>query len=118
MRAQRLLMENELRILRLALVAGFPMGAQQAYQWAVSYPDSVGRIVAWCGHAHTTPHIFLAQAETWKAHNVGATRSFEGDYRKALASIRARVLVMPCVTDTYFPADDARMCSWTGSLAC
>jgi homoserine O-acetyltransferase len=49
----------------------------------------------------------LAQAETWKAHNVGATRSFEGDYHKALASIRARVLVMPSVTNTYFPADDA-----------
>jgi homoserine acetyltransferase len=35
------------------------MGAQQAYQWAVSYPDSVGRIVAWCGHAHTTPHTYV-----------------------------------------------------------
>jgi homoserine O-acetyltransferase len=58
-RAQRLLMENELRIPRLALVAGFSMGAQQAYQWAVSYPDSVDRIVAWCGHAHTTPHTYV-----------------------------------------------------------
>jgi homoserine O-acetyltransferase/O-succinyltransferase len=60
-RAQALLVQNELRIARLALVAGFSMGAQQAYQWAVSYPDAVARIAAWCGHAHTTPYtrVFL-----------------------------------------------------------
>jgi len=185
-RAQQLLIQNELRIPKMALVAGFSMGAQQAYQWAVSYPDSVERIAVWCGHAHTTPHTyvfldglasvltsasdwnggdyktppvmglralarayagwgtspawyrdalwkelgfttleefvvgfwekffvgleainFLAQAETWKLHNVGGTSGFDGNYRKALEAIRARVLVMPCATDAYFPAEDA-----------
>jgi homoserine O-acetyltransferase len=186
-RAQQLLLQNELGILKLALVGGFSMGAQQAYQWAVSYPDLVERIAAWCGHAHTTPHThvfldglasvlkaasdwnggdykappviglralarayagwgtsaawyrdelwkelgfatleefmvgfwerffvgleandFLVQVETWKLHNVGGTKEFEGNHRKALASIRARTLVMPCTTDTYFPAEDAQ----------
>jgi homoserine O-acetyltransferase len=51
---------------------------------------------------------FLAQVETWKLHNVGGTEQFEGNHHKALASIRARTLVMPCTTDTYFPAEDAQ----------
>lgn len=187
-RAQQSLLQNGLGILKLALVAGFSMGAQQAYQWAVSYPDLVERIAAWCGHAHTTPHThvfldglasvlgaasdwnrgeykappviglralarayagwgtsaawyrnelwkelgfatleelmvgfwerffvgleandFLTQVETWKLHNVGGTKGFDGNYRKALASIRARALVMPCISDTYFPAEDAQL---------
>ena len=37
------------------------MGAQQVYQWAVSYPDMVERIAPFCGTAKTTPHnaVFL-----------------------------------------------------------
>ena len=185
-RAQSLLVQNELRISKLAMVAGFSMGAQQAFQWAVSYPDAVERVAAWCGHAHTTAYThafidgmarvledavdwnggdykeppviglraqarayagwgmspswyraslwkklgfdtaehfmvgyweqffcrleannFLSQIETWKSHNVGATPGFGGDYRKALASVQARTLVMPCATDLYFSAADA-----------
>jgi len=45
----------------LALVTGYSMGAQQAFQWAVSYPDFVKRIAPFCGTARTTPHntVFL-----------------------------------------------------------
>ena len=32
------------------------MGAEQAFQWAVSYPDFTGRIVATSGTAKTYPH--------------------------------------------------------------
>jgi homoserine O-acetyltransferase len=185
-RAQSLLVQNELRIPKLAMVAGFSMGAQQAYQWAVSYPATVERLAVWCGHAHTTPYTyvfldglvsvlkaavdwnggdykeppvvglraqarayagwgmspawyrdslwkqlgfetvedlmvgfwekffcgleannFLSQIETWKSHNVGGTPGFGGVYRKALASVQARTLIMPCSTDLYFPAADA-----------
>ena len=35
------------------------MGAQQAFQWAVSYPQMVERIAPWVGAARTTPHTFL-----------------------------------------------------------
>ncbi len=44
---------------KLAMVAGGSMGAQQAFQWAVSYPEMVERIAPWVGAAHTTPHTFL-----------------------------------------------------------
>ena len=35
---------------------GFSMGAQQAFQWAVSYPEFADRIVATSGTAKTYPH--------------------------------------------------------------
>ena len=51
----RLLVE-ELHIAHLRAVIGFSMGAQQAFQWAVSYPDFADRIVATSGTAKTYPH--------------------------------------------------------------
>lgn len=41
---------------RLHAVVGFSMGAQQAFQWAVSHPDLVGRVVATAGTAKTHAH--------------------------------------------------------------
>jgi pimeloyl-ACP methyl ester carboxylesterase len=62
--AQHRLLTEELGVRRLALVIGFSMGAQQAYQWAVSHPDMVDRIAPFCGTARTTPHnaVFLEGA--------------------------------------------------------
>jgi homoserine O-acetyltransferase/O-succinyltransferase len=37
-------------------VAGFSMGAEQAFQWAVSHPGFMDAIVPWCGTAKTYPH--------------------------------------------------------------
>ena len=183
-RAQHELVQS-LGIKSLRMVAGYSMGAQQAFQWAVSYPDMVERIAPWCGAAHTTPHThvfiegftgalradaawngghytdppskgvramarvyagwglsqawyreelyqqlghpsiedflvyfwenfflqcdannLLAQAKTWQDHNVGDTPGFDGDWKKALASVSARVTLMPCQTDLYFPPED------------
>jgi len=171
---------------RLALVVGFSMGAQQAYQWAVSYPDLVERIAPICGSARTSPHnvVFiegvtaalkadatwhegwydepplrglralgrvwagwgvsqafyrqevyleqgyvsledyivrawespylswdandlLAMAWTWQHADIGAVQDFDGDIDRALRSIRAHSLVMPCATDLYFPPEDS-----------
>lgn len=44
---------------RLALVCGFSMGAQQAFQWAAAYPEMVERVAPWCGTATTTPHNYV-----------------------------------------------------------
>src|SRR6202040_780418 len=59
--AQYRLVTEELGVRRLALVVGWSMGAQQAYQWAVSHPHMVDRIAPFCGTARTTPHnaVFL-----------------------------------------------------------
>lgn len=61
-------------------VLGFSMGAQQALQWAVSHPDFMDKIVAWCGTAKTYPHtwVFLETAIlAWNADEAFAN----GDYR-------------------------------------
>ena len=53
------LLTEELHITHLRAIIGFSMGAQQAFQWAVSYPDFADRIVATCGAAKTYPHGFV-----------------------------------------------------------
>jgi homoserine O-acetyltransferase len=50
------LLTEELGITHLQAVIGFSMGAQQAFQWAVSYPDFMDRIVATSGTAKTYGH--------------------------------------------------------------
>ncbi len=176
---------EHLGVTHVRAVVGFSMGAEQAFQWAVSHPTFMDGIVPWCGTAKTYPHgvvrlesairaltadpafaggrytsppkagmaawsthwaawvwsqewwrreLFKPQsatveealaarivrdsvrdpnnlilhARTWQKHNVGDTRGFGGDHEKALQSITARVLYMPCETDLYFPIADAR----------
>jgi homoserine O-acetyltransferase len=50
------LLTEELHIQHMVAVIGFSMGAQQAFQWAVSYPTFAGRIVATSGTAKTYGH--------------------------------------------------------------
>jgi len=59
--AQHRLVTQHLGLARLALVAGFSMGAQQAFHWGALFPESVGAIAAICGTARTSPHnaVFL-----------------------------------------------------------
>lgn len=52
----RRLLTEELKITHLRAIIGFSMGAEQAFQWAVSYPDFAGRIVATSGTAKCYPH--------------------------------------------------------------
>jgi homoserine O-acetyltransferase len=54
--AQRRLLEERYGVTRLALIYGWSMGAQQAYQWAVSDPEAVERICCVCGTARTSVH--------------------------------------------------------------
>ena len=50
------LLTEELKIKHCRAIIGFSMGAQQAFQWAVSYPNFADRIVATAGTAKTYPH--------------------------------------------------------------
>jgi homoserine O-acetyltransferase/O-succinyltransferase len=54
--AVRRLLTQELKITHLRAVIGFSMGAQQAFQWAVSYPTFADCVVATAGTAKTYPH--------------------------------------------------------------
>jgi homoserine O-acetyltransferase len=47
-----------------------------------------------------------AQLRTWYAADISAYGVYGGDLRAALSAIDARVLLMPCETDLYFPPDD------------
>ena len=183
------LLTEELHVSHLQAVIGFSMGAQQAFQWAVSYPDYMDRVVATSGTAKTYGHgivrleseitaietdpaflngdykaepqkgieafgivwtawlysqewwrqelwkadekpgttlqqviakykkdfipgadanNLIGQMRTWESNDVGATASFGGDEKKALGSIKAKVLYMPSATDLYFPVTDAQ----------
>ena len=50
------LLTEELKVPHLRAVIGFSMGAQQAFQWAVSHPTYMDRIVATAGTAKTYGH--------------------------------------------------------------
>lgn len=50
------LLTSELKVSHLRAIIGFSMGAQQAFQWAVSYPKFADKIVATSGTAKTYPH--------------------------------------------------------------
>lgn len=191
--AQHRLVTEVFGIETVALVLGWSMGAGQTYQWAVSYPEMVQRILPFCGSPRTSPHnrVFLdsvraaltadaafaggwysegslpvtglraaarvyagwgfSQAfywhelwrelgytsledfvvgfwerffldgrdpnnllvmlDTWWHADVGATPGFSST-EEALASIRARAIVMPAEKDLYFPPEDEQ---WTVS---
>ena len=50
------LLTEQLKINHLKAVIGFSMGAQQAFQWAVSYPNFMDKIVATSGTAKSYGH--------------------------------------------------------------
>lgn len=59
---------------------------------------------AWAnGLSRGDANDFIALARAWQNNNAGDTPGFDGDIEKALASIKADVLYMPCETDMYFP---------------
>jgi homoserine O-acetyltransferase len=59
--AQYRLVTEHLGIEQLQLVTGWSMGAGQTYQWAVSHPEMVQRILPFCGSSKTSEHniVFL-----------------------------------------------------------
>lgn len=57
--AQERLLREHFGVESLALVVGGSMGAQQAWEWAVRFPDKVERAAMLAGTAQNTPHNFL-----------------------------------------------------------
>lgn len=55
--------------------------------------------------AHRAANLY-AQALTWQEADISANALYAGDLPKALASISARVLLMPSATDLYFRVAD------------
>jgi homoserine O-acetyltransferase len=57
--AQYALVREHFGIEKLALVAGFSMGAIQTFHWAAAYPEMVARIAPFCGSARCANHNFV-----------------------------------------------------------
>jgi homoserine O-acetyltransferase/O-succinyltransferase len=58
-RAQHRLLTERFQVRRIELAIGGSMGAFQAYQWALTYPDLVERIAPCCGAARCSRHCFV-----------------------------------------------------------
>jgi homoserine O-acetyltransferase len=72
--AQHRLLVEHLGVERLELVLGFSMGAQQAYEWAVSFPGAVRRLAVFAGLARTTAANDLLVAASAEALQTGGTK--------------------------------------------
>jgi len=59
-------------------------------------------------YARRAPEDLLAQLWTWQNGDISAHPDFSGDLTAALASIKARVLLMPGDHDLYFRVEDNR----------
>ncbi|HET9363406.1 MAG TPA: alpha/beta fold hydrolase [Candidatus Angelobacter sp.] len=74
------LLTEELKVTHLRAIIGFSMGAQQAFQWAVSYPTFADRIAATAGTAKTYGHGIVRLEGQIAA--ITADAAFEnGDYK-------------------------------------
>jgi homoserine acetyltransferase len=74
------------------------LGVESLRQWL--YPaDGEGPWESW------DAEDILVLGKMWQNADVGSLSS-HGDYRKALQTVTARVLVMPAQTDQYFDVDD------------
>ncbi len=103
-RAQAQLLEQVLRIDRLAMVYGWSMGAQQAYHWGVLYSDRVARIVAVCGTAKTTEHnrIFLESLRSaLMTDRTWTGQRFEGLPERGLRTF-ARIYASWAASQTFY----------------
>jgi len=75
------LLVDELKVTHLRAIIGFSMGAEQAFQWAVSYPTFTDRIVATSGTAKCYPHGFIRLESQINAIATDPTFN-NGDYTK------------------------------------
>ena len=88
-RAQRRLLAERFDVKKVQLAIGGSMGAFQAYQWGLAYPDLVERIAPCCGAARVSPHCFVFLAGA-KAALLADPAYRNGDYdRQPDAGLRA-----------------------------
>jgi homoserine O-acetyltransferase len=48
----------------------------------------------------------LSKLATWQTNDISKGTLYDGDFIKALKSIKARTILMPCTQDLYFPPED------------
>ena len=55
-------MDSSIDMIYVYIAFRWSMGAGQTYQWALSYPKMVERILPFCGSAKTSPHNMVRKA--------------------------------------------------------
>jgi homoserine O-acetyltransferase len=105
-------------------VRGFRAMARVYASWALSqtfFREELWRTVGatsledylvtfWeANYARRDPSDLLAQFWTWQHGDISANALYAGDFPKALASIRAKTLLMPGDQDLYFQVEDNRL---------
>lgn len=58
-------------------------------------------------HLACDANDLLAMLWTWQNADVGANDMYRGNFARALSSIRARTIVMPCDRDSYFTLEES-----------
>lgn len=53
-------------------------------------------------HHCIDPENLLVMLQTWQNGDISKQTPYDGDFEKALATIRAKALVLPSKTDLYF----------------
>ncbi len=86
-RAQEQLLREQFGIEELELVVGGSMGAQQAYEWAVRFPEKVKRAAPIAGTAKNTPHDFIYTETLIEA--IISDPGFRGGWYESSAEVRA-----------------------------
>ncbi|KAF8910330.1 homoserine acetyltransferase [Mucidula mucida] len=83
-RAQHAVLTKHLGISAVHCVIGFSMGGQQAYHWAVLFPNLVERFISICASARTSPHnkCFLEGPTA----ALVASKDFENGHYKTIPS--------------------------------
>ncbi len=77
------------------------------HRTALGAPDLEAFLRTWeVSFSRRAAADYYAQASTWVAGDISANPLYGGDLAKALAAIRARVLLMPSETDLYFRVAD------------
>ncbi|PKY09116.1 homoserine acetyltransferase family protein [Aspergillus campestris IBT 28561] len=54
------------------------------------------------------PENLLVMLQTWQNGDVAQQAPYDGNFEKAMASIKAKTLVLPGKTDLYFPPEDSQ----------
>jgi homoserine O-acetyltransferase/O-succinyltransferase len=57
-------------------------------------------------HLKWDANDLLAKIWTWQHGDISKNQIYDGDFKRALRSIRARAIVMPCSEDQYFVPED------------
>jgi homoserine O-acetyltransferase len=75
---------------------------------AMGFASAADLLDAWAlDHAKWDANDLLAMLWTWQHADLSANDVYRGDFARALGAIEARAIVMPCLTDLYFPPEDS-----------